>query len=202
MKLNNIKVYSINIYPYGGIIKSDMLINTNSKKVLLISLGGIFIQLILYIIFFILSKINFISIKIYSLFLKYNTFIILFNLLPINPLDGYKILNSIFELFISFKKSIFISIIINILVLILFLIYLYIYKINNIIIITFLIFSLITYIKSYKYIINKFYIERIIYDLKLNGIVSINNINNIYKNKLNYINGINEKNLINSIYKL
>ena len=187
MKYYNIKVNKINIYPYGGMIDSDMLINTNSIKVLIISF------LFLYILIFLLFKINIVSKYYYTLFSKFNLYIILFNLLPIYPLDGFKILNSILELFFSFKLSINISVIINYIFIILFIIYLFIFKINNYIIITFLIVSFINYIKNIKYIINKFYIERIIYDLKYNGLISVKIKENMYKNKYNYINGVEEK---------
>ncbi len=201
MKLNNIEVKSIVFYPYGGIIKSNMLINTNSYKILLISLGGIINQLILYIIGYLLFKINIIDLNIFNLFIKYNTLIIIFNLLPITPLDGYKIMNSIFELYLPFRISLLISIIINVITLLLFVIYLYIFKINNYIIIFFLLFSLINYLKSYKYILNKFYIERVIYNLKHNGLISIKDIKNIYKNKYNYINEVNEYDYLNNKIK-
>ena len=48
-------------------------------------------------------------------------------------------------------------------------------------------------LKNYKYILNKFYLERIIYDIEHNGIISVKNKENIYKNKYNYINGIKEE---------
>ena len=200
MKHYNIKIHNITMYPYGGIIKSDILINTNSRNVILISLGGIISQIILLIIVYFIYKTNIITDTSYNIFLKYNTSIIIFNLLPIYPLDGFKILNSILELFINFKFSIQISLIINIISLILFFCYLYYNNINNYIIIIFMIFSLLKYIKNIKYIINKFYIERSIYNIKYNGLKSIDNIDKLYKNNLNYINGINEKDYLNKKY--
>lgn len=198
MKYYNINVNCINIYPYGGMIDNNMLINTNSIKVLIISFGGIIIQLLLYIVFFILFKTNILTEYYFFMFFKYNFYIILFNLIPIYPLDGFKILNSILELFFSFKLSLNISVIFNYIFIILFIIYLYIFKINNYIIITFLIVNFINYIKNIKYILNKFYIERIIYDLKYNGLISVKLKKDMYKNKYNYINGISEKDYLNN----
>lgn len=193
MKLYKINVYSITIYPYGGMIKSNILINTNSIKLLLISLGGIIFQILFMIILFLLYNLNVININIYKLFIENNIYIILFNLLPIYPLDGFKILSSILELLFSYKKSIRIIFIINIINIILFFYYLYINKITNYLIIIFLLINLINYIKELKHIINKFYLERYLYDIKYNGLISINNLNQMYKNKYNYINGIKEK---------
>ena len=200
MKLMNIEVSSITIYPYGGMIKSNMLINTNSLKVILISLAGMINQLLLWIIIYIFFKVGFINIYYYDIFLKYNLYIILFNLIPIYPLDGFKILNSFLELFISFKNSINLSFFINVVCLLLFLIYLYIYKVSNYVIVIFLFVNLINYIKEIRYIMNKFYVERIIYDLEYYGLVSVKTKNDMFKNKLNYICGINEKSYLLSNY--
>ena len=190
MKLYNIKVNEIIIYPYGGMIKSNILINTNSIKLLLISLGGIIAQLMLFIIINILFNIGIINNNIYNIF----------NILPIYPLDGYKILNSILELFLSFKNSLIISLIINILTLILFIVYLYLFKINNYIIILFLLTSFFKYLKEIKYIFNKFYIERIIYEIEYKGLISVKKISDLHKNKFNYINGLKENEYISSKY--
>lgn len=198
MKLYKIDVKSITIYPYGGMIKSNMLINTNSLKVIIISLGGIIIQLLLFFVFFIGFKIGIVSNYYYDIFMKFNMSIIIFNMLPIYPLDGFKIVNSFLELIFSFKKSVWLSLIINLLSLIIFIIYLYIFKINNYVIVIFLIISLISYIRNIKYIFNKFYIERIIYNLDYKGLISVNNKNYMFKNKYNYICGIGEKEYLNN----
>ena len=105
MKINNLSVQSITIYPYGGMIKSNMLINTNSYKVLLISLGGIFSQLILWILVFFLFKLGLINIYYFDIFNKYNLYIILFNLIPIYPLDGGRILVNILKIFYGNRKA-------------------------------------------------------------------------------------------------
>lgn len=202
MKLMNIEVSSITIYPYGGMIKNNMLINTNSLKVILISFAGIINQLLLWIIIYIFLKVGFINSYYYDIFFKYNLYIILFNLIPIYPLDGYKILNSFLELFTSFKNSIYLSFFINVVCLLLFLIYLYIYRVSNYLIIVFLVVNLFNYIKEIRYIMNKFYLERIIYDLKYSGLISVKNKETMYKNRLNYICGVNEKNYLINNYGL
>ena len=196
MNLFSIKVRSITFYPYGGKIDSDILINTNSKKVLIISISGILMQLLLYLIVFILYKINIIDTYYYSIINMYNLYIMLFNLLPIYPLDGFKILNCIFEMIFPYIKSLKLSLMINVIFMILFLLYLYLFKINNYIIIIYLIVSFINYFKNINYMINKFYLERYLYDLKLNGLVSVNSKENMFKNMKNYINGIDEKRVL------
>ena len=196
MRFYNIDVQSITFYPYGGMIKSNMLINTKSIKVLIISLGGIISQIILLCLFFILYKLNVVGLNIFDMFSKYNSYIILFNLLPMYPLDGFKIFSSLFELFFSFKCSVIISFVLSLLCIIIFIIYLYVYNISNYVIVIFLLVSLINYIKEFRYLLNKFYVERILYNLEYNGLVSVNSLECIYKNKFNYINGVNEREVL------
>lgn len=198
MRVFNIEVNKIIIYPYGGMIKSNILINTNSFKILLISLGGILIQIILFFIFTLLFKVGLISDNLYTIFNYSNISIIIFNLLPIYPLDGYKILNSILEVFYSFKNSLIISFIINIIFLISFIIFLYFYKINNYIIVLFLLTAFFKYLKEIKYIFNKFYIERIIYEIEYKGLISVDKLSDLHKNKFNYVHGIKENEYISS----
>ncbi len=202
MKFYKINVNKITFYPYGGMIDSNMLINTNSKKVLIISLGGIIMQLILYLVVFMFYKFNLINSYYYLMFIKYNFYILIFNLIPLYPLDGFKIFNSFFELFLPFRVSLRISFILNIIFLIMFMYYLYVFNINNYAIVIFLLISLINYIKDIKFIINKFYLERVIYDLKYNGLISVKYKKDMYKNKYNYINGVKEREFLENGLKM
>ena len=119
-------------------------------------------------------------------------------MLPIYPLDGFKVLCSLLEMFFSFKCSLRVSVIINFIVLVLFLVYLYYFNINNYIIVIFLLSNLVNYIKSIKYIVNKFYLERMVYDIKYDGLISVSSKDNMFKNKYNYINGIGEEYVLKS----
>ena len=120
-------------------------------------------------------------------------------MLPIYPLDGFKVLCSLLEMFFSFKYSLRVSVIINFIVLVLFLVYLYYFNINNYIIVIFLLSNLVNYIKSIKYIVNKFYLERMVYDIKYDGLISVSSKDNMFKNKYNYINGIGEEYVLKNI---
>lgn len=202
MKYFNIEVNSITVYPYGGMIKSNMLINTNSKKVLLISLGGVISQIILWFLIFLFYKFEIISNYYYEIFYFYNISLIIFNLIPIYPLDGFKILNSILEMFLSFKNSIVVSLIINFISLVIFFCYLYMNRISNYVIILFLLIGLIKYVKGIKYIYNKFYIERFLYEIEYNGLRSVKSINKMYKNNFNYIGGIGENEYLEHRYSI
>lgn len=162
-KIFGYKIISISLYPFGGIIKYESLINSNTYKDFLIYFGGIIFQLILFLVFLLFFEMGFLSLYTYKLFLSYNFSIMIFNLIPIIPLDGYLILNYIFNVFLSFKKSYKLSFIISFVFIILFLILNYCLKINNYLIVALFIYKMVLYYKNFKFIQEKFLLERYLY---------------------------------------
>ena len=164
IKLFKYKIIDITIYPFGGIIKTDKDINTPPNKELLISSGGILAQIILFII------ISFLPINILTkeLLYKYNLSIMFFNILPIIPLDGSIIINSLLNKVFSYKISYYLYIIISILFTIIYLLFNYWYSINNYLIVSLFIIKTYYAIKNYKYLKTRFLLERYLnkYDFK------------------------------------
>ena len=156
LKIFRIKIRKIIIYPFGGITYVDKDINYPINKELLISCGVILFQIILFIIIYFLP----INILTKDIFYKYNIIILLFNILPIMPLDGSIILNSIFNKYLSFKKSYYLKIIISIIFLIILIQFNNYYSLNNYLVLVFLMFKIYEGIINYKYINNKFLLER------------------------------------------
>ena len=115
------KVDKIIIYPYGGVTKLNTIINTNITKDLLVAVSGIIFQTLYFIIIFFLYKNNLIREYTYNLFLLYHKSMLIFNLLPILPLDGGKILNLILSKIISFNLSNKLTIYISLITIIIFL---------------------------------------------------------------------------------
>ena len=192
MKLFKIKIYNITIMPFGSIINTNIKYNISSNKLLLISLGGILIQLILYIIFYLLFKISFISIYSYNIFLNYNNLIILFNIMPIIPLDGSKILLSLIERLLPYKTSL---IIINILSIVSIILFIFFNKVTFNIILLGLFLLNKTYIEilNHNFIYHKFLLERYLNNYHYSKIKIINNLKKVYKNRYNFIDGVREE---------
>ena len=142
------KIISITIYSFGGITNIEKDINTSPNKEIILSLAGIFMQIIL--IFFIKD----------TTFIKYNLSIMLFNLLPIIPLDGSFLLKAILNKFFSFKRAYFLYIIISIISILIYTVYNYKYSLNNYLIISIFFYRIYKDIKNYKYIYNRFLLER------------------------------------------
>lgn len=148
------KIISVTIYPFGGITKLDKDINTSPNKEMLLALSGIIMQIIL------IPLVKLVNIHDYNLFMKYNLSIMIFNLLPIIPLDGSIVLKSILNKFFSFKKSYKLYIIFSIIFIILYFLFNYRYSLNNYLIIGIFIYKIYGSIKDYKYIYNRFLLER------------------------------------------
>lgn len=159
------KIIKVEIYPMGGITSIDKKINTKITHEILISLFGVIFQIILGLLIYILYQNSFIRESTYILFKSYNKTIMLFNLLPIIPLDGYIFLRSILEYIFPYKKTYYISLILSIISIILFITYNEVFSLNNYLIISFLIYKIITSIKEFKYIYMRFLTERYLYEL-------------------------------------
>jgi len=166
IKILKYKIIKVDIYPMGGVTTINKKINSGIKQELLISIFGIIFQIILGLIFFLIYKNNLISTNTYELFLNYNKTIIIFNMLPIIPLDGYIFLRSIWELIFPYKKAFYISFIISIIFILLFITFNTLYSLNNYLIISFLIFKIIITFKNFKYEKYKFLIERHLFNFK------------------------------------
>ena len=189
-------IESIVIYPFGGVSKVNKKIHERIYKDILISLGGIIFQGLLIIVIYLLYKYSFIVNSTYNMYISYNKSIVLFNLIPIIPLDGSKLLLSICSKNMSYRRSYFTMIFVGVVSLLLFILYSMIFKLNDIVVSLFLLVSLINSIKDYKYVKGKFYLERILYDNYYNEIINDSfDIKDMrvdkyyyYKNKDRYIN--------------
>lgn len=181
--LFNIDIESVVIYPFGGVSKINKKIHERIYKDIFISLGGILFQLLLFIIVYYLYNNGIIVSSTYDLFNTYNRSIILFNLIPIVPLDGSKLFFALFTIFLSFRISYILMIIVGIISLLLFIIYNCVFKINDIVIYIFLIVNLYFVLRNFKYVMNKFYLERVMYDNYYNGIIYGGNVSSMRLNK-------------------
>ncbi|MBE6154023.1 MAG: hypothetical protein E7163_00390 [Firmicutes bacterium] len=176
VKLLKYKIIKVDIYPMGGVTTINKKINTSIKHEILISIFGIVFQIILGFIFLIMFKFSYISSNTYVLFINYNKTIMLFNMLPIIPLDGYIFFRSIWELILPYKKAFYLSFIVSITFIFLFITYNEIYSLNNYLVISFLIYKIITTFKDFKYEYFRFLMERHLYDLKYSKVKYHNDI--------------------------
>ena len=187
-KINKLNPEKIIIYPFGGITKMNNLINTKISKELMVAISGLLFQSIYYLIILFLYKQNIIREYIFNLYTTYHYSILIFNILPIHPLDGSIILNLLLSLFIPYKLTIKLNIIVSIITSII-IIKLNYYKFNytTILIISIITDSILKYYKNINYLFNKFLLERYLYRIDLIKNKTISKINNMYKEKYHII---------------
>lgn len=174
LSILKLKIISVDIYPFGGVITTNINYNINSNHFFLISISGILLQVPL---FFLLK-----DIPDYEVFKTINLSIIIFNSIPIIPSDGSKIVISFLERFIPYRKTLIITNIISLISLIIvfllsknLLFFLILYYIN------------IKSISNFQYIFNKFKLERYLYKFNYKKKIYIEREKDYHKCRDNYI---------------
>ncbi len=176
-----LKLKKIIIYPYGGLVKYEGLLNLDINKELLIAFSGIIIQIIYYLIIFFLFKLDLIRLYIFNLFRSYHYAILIFNLLPIYPLDGSNILNLILNKYFHYKLSIKLTIIISIITIFISIKY-YLSNYSYILILFILFDNIIKYYQYSDYLYYRFLLERYLHNFNFKKLKIIKNKNKMYKN--------------------
>lgn len=184
------KIKSIELFPFGGITKIDNIYNSSFINNFLISIMGAVFQCILFIFF----KDSF--------FIKINLSIMIFNLLPIVPLDGSKILFEIYAYFLPFKKVIKYHYLTSFLFILIYLFLNYKYNFNNYLIISLFIYKTIEVIKNKSIIYEKFILEKMLYDIKYSKVINKNELLLNYKKDTKYYYNLNGKILSDKEYLL
>lgn len=184
------------ILPFGGITVFNELINKPLKEEFIIAVSGPIFQILVFVFFKDYFNVD---------YAYYNAYILIFNLLPIYPLDGYKILNIIINKFIPFNKTNVITLIISLFLTYIFILIFFIkFDIIFIIIFLFLLIGIIKEKYKLKYIYNKFLYERYIGNIKYKKRKTVSSLNNLFKDCTHIIkvNGsyITEKEALNNKY--
>ena len=175
----------ITIYPFGGCVKFNENINRPIKEELLILLGGPIFQIILFLIIYLLSLKGYITSRNYLIFKSYHYTLLIFNLLPIYPLDGGRLLNLLFNYLFPYKIGNKLVIVMSIIILS---ISFFFYKNLNYTLMSILLFiELLTYYKNQDYLYNKMLLERYMSNYKYNKLKIIKNKNLMYKDRRHLI---------------
>lgn len=182
MIIYGFNIDKIIIYPFGGIIKTNDIIDKDIDEELIVAISGLVSQTCFYIL---LS--SFLDGKDLFILNSYHYAMLVLNILPIFPLDGYKIFNLILNKFLNYRLSGYISFVISFI----FIIILLIVGFSNYsfyMIIVMLIYNNYNLCSNYNYLYNKFLLEKYLYVNKYKKLKIVNNIYNLYRNKLNYVN--------------
>ncbi len=157
------RVKKISILPFGGVAEMDEHGNRPLKEEAIVTLAGPVQHLWLMAAAFVLHEFGLIQEFIFTNFIQFNLMILLFNLLPIWPLDGGKFIFLWLSLKDSFPKAFKQTLIISIFVVALFAILMLMIEPINLnvwIVISFILFTLRYEWRQSRYVFIRFLMER------------------------------------------
>jgi len=109
------RIRGIELLPFGGIAHVDEWGNTSPKAEMVVALAGPFVNLLLYLIAKGLGSYGWLPQEWAAFFMYCNVLVGGFNLLPIWPLDGGRIMHTLYSLFLPYRTSVLFSIVISLL---------------------------------------------------------------------------------------
>jgi len=108
------RVRGITLWIFGGVMKTDEHGNRPIREEALVTVSGPLQHVIIYIALHISASFQLLPETIIEQAFYYNTVILVFNLLPIWPLDGGKLLHLLFSVYLPYKRAYNVTIIFSI----------------------------------------------------------------------------------------
>jgi len=99
------RIRGIMLWIFGGVMDTDEHGNRPIHEEMLVTIAGPFQHIVIYMLVFFVSSANLLSPSVLELIIYYNTAIFVFNLLPIWPLDGGKLLFLCFSSILPYRKA-------------------------------------------------------------------------------------------------
>lgn len=99
------RIKRIMLWVFGGVMETEEHGNRSIKEDLLVTVAGPFQHLVIFLLLFFLLDIGLLSDVIFKTAVTYNTAILLFNLLPIWPLDGGKLVFFLLSMKLPYRKA-------------------------------------------------------------------------------------------------
>ena len=194
----------IAIYPFGGCVKFDEKLTKPIKEELIILLSGPLMQIIFFITVSFLSLNGFMTYRNYLLFENYHYTLLIFNLLPIYPLDGGRILNLFLNYLFPYKKGNKLVIVLSFIIIIS---AVFLYKNVNFTLMGILLsFEIFLYLKRQTYLYNKMLLEKHLTGNNYKKMKIIKDKDSMYKEKRHIIlyknKYITEKEYLNQRFKV
>ena len=185
-----LKVKEISLFMFGGVTIFDEDLNLNIFKEILVVVMGPITQIMFYILVYYLYTKGFVSVNTMKKVSKINLLLLSFNLLPILPLDGGKILNNILDLILSYDLAHKVSLAVSFLALPL--VFLFDNKLIIILVFVSLLMRLFEELKCHKFRINKLLLERKLKGIKFKKLREFTSLTKVKRNVTYYrfINGI------------
>lgn len=185
-----LKVKEISLFMFGGVTIFDEDLNLNIFKELLVVVMGPVVQMLFYMLLYYFYTKGFVSVSTMKKVSTINLILLEFNLLPILPLDGAKILNNILDLILSYDLAHKVSLAVSFLALPL--VFLFDNKLIIILVVISLLVRLFEEINWHKFRINKLLLERKLKGIKFKKVREFESLTKVKRNVTYYrfINGI------------
>ena len=179
-----LKVKEISLFMFGGVTIFDEDLNLNIFKELLVVVMGPVVQMLFYMIVYYLYTKGFVSVNTMKKVSTINLILLEFNLLPILPLDGGKILNNILDLILSYDLAHKVSLAVSFLALPL--VFLFDNKLIIILVVISLLLRLFEEINWHKFRINKLLLERKLKGIKFKKVREFESLTKVKRNVTYY----------------
>lgn len=185
-----LKVKEISLFMFGGVTIFDEDLNLNIFKELLVVVMGPVVQMLFYMLVYYFYTKGFVNVNTMKKVSTINLILLEFNLLPILPLDGAKILNNILDLILSYDLAHKVSLAVSFLALPL--VFLFDNKLIIILVVISLLVRLFEEINWHKFRINKLLLERKLKGIKFKKVKEFESLTKVKRNVTYYrfINGI------------
>jgi stage IV sporulation protein FB len=109
-----VKIDKLTILPFGFFIQISSLEHIHVIKEFIIILFGPLMYVVNYFLLYLMFKNGIISYQLFNQGIMANNIVLIFNLLPIYPLDGHRLLSIILSFFITYKTMKKINLILSI----------------------------------------------------------------------------------------
>jgi len=171
------RIKQVLLLPFGGVLEVEEYGNKPIKEELIVTLAGPIQHgwLLLAGLFF--HQMNLLSDDLYTTFVEFNIMILIFNCLPILPLDGGKLILLLFSKILPFQQAMQRAIIVSFVFLMIYMCALLIispYHLNGWIIVIFLLFSLYNEWKNRPFVFIRYLIDKYTRQSKLGQMKKIN----------------------------
>lgn len=157
-------VDSIVLWIFGGVMKTDEHGTCRLYEDILVTIAGPFQHLIIYLVLYWLQSFDIIPPAIIQTASTYNLIILIFNLLPIYPLDGGKLMFYLLSIMFPFRKAyhftLVFSMIIPVILIILQFVY-YSFTLSVILIMLFLFYENVIEWKNRFFVFRRFLLRRL-----------------------------------------
>lgn len=160
------KFERLRLFAFGGIMEFQGELNKPNIEDLFVSSGGVIFNFIAFLILlFFRERVGpYVNLTLYNYAMSTQLFVMLFNLIPLPPLDGSRLVNTILCFFLPYKTVLRLMKRINVLLIFTFTIVTILYDFRQIyIIMSFLIYSTIRYNKEIYFLFQRFLLQKKMY---------------------------------------